>query len=181
MENSTLEKLRYPIGKFIKPEIFTSEIVQNAIATIASFPERLKIEVAHLANNQLETSYRQEGWTIRQVVHHCADSHMNCFIRIKWTLTENNPIIKFYYENLWSDGIDNKTMTIEPTLQFLKGLHYRMAFVMRNLSESDLEKSYIHPQYNQEYQLKEVICLYAWHCNHHLAHITELKKRENWK
>ncbi len=106
---------------------------------------------------------------------------MNCFIRIKWTLTENNPTIKFYYESLWAEGIDNKTMPIEPTLQFLEGLHYRLAFIMKSLSETELERTYIHPEYNQEYPLEEVICLYAWHCNHHLAHITELKKRENWK
>ena len=176
-----LEKLRYPIGQFEAPQVYTSEILAKAIQTIATFPERLKAEVAHLSQAQLETPYRAEGWTIRQVIHHCADSHMNCFIRIKWTLTENNPTIKFYYENLWAEGIDNKTMPIEPTLQFLEGLHYRLAFVMKSLSETDLERTYIHPEHNQEWKLKELICMYAWHCSHHLAHITELKKRENWQ
>ena len=118
MENSALEKLRYPIGKFIKPEVITSEILANSIQTIADFPEKLKAEVSHLSKVQLQTPYRTQGWTIRQVVHHSADSHMNCFIRIKWTLTEDNPTIKFYYESLWAEGIDNKTMPIEPTLQF---------------------------------------------------------------
>ena len=180
MENSALEKLRYPIGKFTKPEVITSDILAKAIQTIESFPEKLKTEAAHLSEAQLETQYRPEGWTIRQVIHHCADSHMNCFIRIKWTLTEDNPTIKFYYESLWAEGIDNKTMPIEPTLQFLEGLHFRLAFVMKNLSETDLERTYIHPEHNQEWKLKELICMYGWHCNHHLAHITELKKRENW-
>lgn len=180
MENIELEKLRYPIGKFIKPEVITSKILAKAIETIASFPERLKAEVSHLSEAQLETPYRENGWTIRQVVHHCADSHMNCFIRIKWTLTEDNPTIKFYYESLWSDGIDNKTMPIEPSLDLLNGLHYRLAFVMKNLSSEELNKSYYHPQYEKTSSLKEVICSYAWHSNHHLAHITELKKRENW-
>ena len=181
MENSALEKLRYPIGKFTKPEVITSDILAEAIQAIESFPQRLKAEVSHFSEAQFETLYRPQGWTIRQVIHHCADSHMNCFIRIKWTLTENNPTIKFYYESLWAEGIDNKTMPIEPTLQFLEGLHYRLAFIMKSLSETDLEAAYIHPEHNKEFQLKEVICLYAWHCNHHLAHITELKKRENWQ
>lgn len=181
MENTELYNLRYPIGKFEAPSIYTSELLAKAIQTIESFPEKLKAEVAHLTQEQLETPYRHEGWTIRQVVHHYADSHMNCFIRLKWTMTENNPTIKFYYENLWSEGIDNKTMPIEPTLQFLEGLHYRLAFVMKNLNEIDLEKAYIHPEHNKEFQLKEMICLYAWHSKHHLAHITELKKRKGWK
>lgn len=180
MENPALEKLRYPIGEFVKPEIITSEILAIAIGIIAQFPEKLKTEVGHLSEEQLETPYRPEGWTIRQVVHHCADSHMNCFIRIKWTLTEDRPTIKFYYENLWAEGTDNKTMAIEPSLQFLEGLHYRLAFVMKNLTETELERSYIHPEHNREFELKEVICLYAWHCSRHLAHITELKKREGW-
>ena len=181
MKNSLLEKLRYPIGKFNVPEIYTAEILADAIQIIASFPERLKAEVAHLSPTQLEKPYRQDGWTIRQVIHHCADSHMNCFIRLKWTLTENNPIIKFYYESLWSEGIDNKTMPIEPSLELLAGLHYRMAFLMKSLTPVALEKSYYHPQYEKTFPLKEVICSYAWHSEHHLAHITELKKRENWQ
>ncbi|WP_333599855.1 YfiT family bacillithiol transferase [Flavobacterium sp.] len=180
MENSALDHLRYPIGKFEAPESYTAELLAKAINTIATFPEKLKSEVASLSQTQLETPYRKDGWTIRQVVHHCADSHMNCFIRLKWTLTENNPTIKFYYENLWGEGLDNKTMPIEPTLQFLEGLHFRLAFVMKNLSESDLKKTYVHPEHNKEFSLQEMICLYEWHCNHHLAHITELKKRENW-
>ena len=181
MENTELEKLRYPIEHFEAPQAYTSAILAKAIQTIASFPERLKDEVAHLSQTQLETPYRPKGWTIRQVVHHCADSHMNCFIRLKWTLTENNPTIKFYYESLWAEGIDNKTMPIEPTLQFLEGLHYRLAFIMKSLSETDLDATYIHPEHNKEFTLKEMICLYEWHCNHHLAHIMELKKRESWQ
>ncbi|MCF6133354.1 YfiT family bacillithiol transferase [Flavobacterium wongokense] len=180
MEKSELEKLRYPIGKFEAPKTYTPELLAKAIQTIADFPHKLKSEVAHLSNSQLETPYRPEGWSVRQVIHHCADSHMNCLIRLKWTMTENNPTIKFYYENLWGEGIDNKTMPIEPTLLFLEGLHFRLAFIMKSLSETDLEMAYIHPEHNKEFELREMICLYEWHCNHHLAHITELKKREGW-
>jgi len=180
MEKSELEKLRYPIGIFEAPKTYAPELLAKAIQTIADFPQKLKAEVQHLSEAQLETPYRPDGWTIRQVVHHCADSHMNCFIRLKWTMTENNPTIKFYYENLWGEGIDNKTMPIGPTLQLLEGLHFRLAYVMKSLSEDDLEMAYIHPEHNKEFELREMICLYAWHCNHHLAHITELKKREGF-
>lgn len=180
MENTELEKLRYPIGQFIAPKNYTDKYLKDKIDEIASFPERLKKEVSALTNEQLDTTYRPEGWTIRQVIHHCADSHMNCFIRIKWALTEDVPVIKFYHEELWAELHDNTTMPIAPTLSLLEGLHYRMAFLMNNLSENDLQKSFIHPANNKQYKIEEIIGTYAWHSNHHLAHITELKKRNNW-
>ncbi|MFV8367126.1 YfiT family bacillithiol transferase [Flavobacterium sp. XS1P27] len=180
MENSTLEHLRYPIGKFIAPEIYSGEYINNKIAEIASFPERLKKEVLQLTEEQLETAYRQDGWTIRQVIHHCADSHMNCFIRIKWALTEENPTIKFYHEDRWAELHDNLTMPVQPTLSFLEGLHYRLAYLMNSLSNEDLEKTFIHPENNKKFKIKEIIGTYAWHGNHHLAHITELKKQKGW-
>ena len=180
MENSTLEHLRYPIGKFIAPEIYSGEYINNKIAEIASFPERLKKEVLQLTEEQLETVYRQDGWTIRQVIHHCADSHMNCFIRIKWALTEENPTIKFYHEDRWAELHDNLTMPVQPTLSFLDGLHYRLAYLMNSLTNEDLEKTFIHPENNKKFKIKEIIGTYAWHGNHHFAHITELKKQTGW-
>jgi len=180
MENSALEKLKYPIGPFTAPEKYTLIYLSEKIADIASFPERLKKEVSSLTNEQLNTQYRPDGWTIRQVIHHCADSHMNCYIRIKWALTEENPIIKFYYEDRWSELYDNTTMPIEPTLSLLDGLHFRLAYLMKNLNNKDLKKSFIHPANNKEYKIDEILGTYAWHSNHHLAHITELKKRKGW-
>lgn len=180
MENFALEKLKYPIGKFTAPENYSAAYLTERIAEIESFPERLKKEVFQLTPEQLETPYREDGWTIRQVIHHCADSHMNCFIRIKWALTENKPVIKFYHEDLWAELHDNLTMPIEPTLSFLEGLHFRLAYLMKSFSETDLKRSFIHPENNKEYQLKEIIGTYAWHGNHHLAHITELKNRKGW-
>ena len=180
MENSTLEKLRYPIGNFIAPEIYSNDYLNNRISEIASFPDRLKKEVVSLSEGQLDTPYRENGWTIRQVVHHCADSHMNCFIRIKWALTEENPIIKYYHEDRWAELHDNLTMPIQPTLSFLEGLHFRLAYLLNSLSDEDLEKTFIHPENNKEFKIKEIIGTYAWHGNHHLAHITELKKKKNW-
>jgi hypothetical protein len=180
MEDLSLEKLRYPIGKFVPVEQYTSDYLSQRIDEIASFPERLKKEVIHLTDEQVDTPYRQDGWTVRQVIHHCADSHMNCFIRLKWTLTEDKPTIKFYYEDRWSELEDNKTMPIAPTLTLLEGLHYRMAFLMKSLTPEQLQKSFIHPEHGKEFQLREIIGLYAWHGNHHLAHITALKKRKGW-
>ena len=180
MENTELEKLRYPIGKFIAPEKYTDKYLKDKKNEIASFPERLKKEVSQLTDEQLDTPYRTKGWTIRQVIHHCADSHMNCFIRIKWALTEEVPIIKFYHEKLWTELHDNTTMPIEPTLSLLEGLHYRMAYLMNSLSEKDFQKSFIHPANNKKYKLEEIIGTYAWHSKHHLTHITELKKRKGW-
>ena len=180
MGNFTLEKLQYPIGKFIVPESYSIAYLTAKIAEIASFPKRLKKEVIYLTEEQLETPYRQDGWTVRQVLHHCADSHMNCFIRIKWALTEDHPAIKFYHEDRWAELDDNVTMPIEPTLSFLEGLHFRLAYLMNGLSEADLQKSFIHPEANAVFQIKEIIGTYAWHGNHHLAHITELKKHKSW-
>ncbi|WP_310380331.1 YfiT family bacillithiol transferase [Flavobacterium sp.] len=181
MENQILEKLRHPIGKFTAPERYSKEYLAEKIAEIASFPEKLNKEVISLTEEQLDTEYRQDGWTIRQVIHHCADSHMNCFIRIKWALTEDKPTIKFYHEDLWSELEDNLTMPIQPTLSLLEGLHFRLAYLMKSLSEADLEKLFIHPEHNAKFKIKEIIGTYAWHGNHHLAHITELKKLKNWK
>jgi hypothetical protein len=179
MENSDLEKLRFPIGHFEKPALFTKEIVLGYIATITAFPEKLKVAVSDLDEKQLDTPYRDGGWTIRQVVHHCADSHMNSLIRFKLALTEETPTIKPYFENLWANLADSQ-MAIEPSLQILEGLHQRWGFLLNSLSEQELEKSFIHPEHGKLFQLKEVIGAYAWHCDHHFAHITELKKRKDW-
>lgn len=180
MKDEALEQLKYPIGKFQAPEIYSAAYLSAKIEEIASFPERLRAVVTNLIEEQLDTNYRNEGWTVRQVIHHCAESHMNCYIRIKWALTENNPVIKSYDENLWSALDDSIQMPIQPSLSILDGLHYRLAYIMQNLSTTDLEKSFIHPENGTTIKVKEIIGTYAWHSNHHLAHITELKRRKNW-
>lgn len=174
------ENLRYPIGKFKAPIVYTSDYLSECVQSITDFPLFLNKVVSQLNDAQLDTPYREGGWTIRQVIHHCADSHMNCFIRLKWTLTENKPTIKYYHEDRWGEMIDNTNMPIGPTLLLLEGLHYRLAYLMKNLSESDLEKSFLHPEHNTSFQIKEIIGIYAWHGLHHLAHITALIKRMGW-
>lgn len=175
-----LEKLQYPIGKFQAPDNYSSDYLLHQISQIKSFPERIKKEVVELSDAQLDTPYRPNGWTVRQVIHHCAESHMHCYIRIKWALTENNPIIKAYDEVLWSDLKDNSEMPITPSLTLLEGLHFRLGYLMDFLTEFELDKSFIHPSTNSEITIKEMIGTYAWHGNHHLAQITALKKRKNW-
>lgn len=181
MKESDLEKLKYPIGKFTVPLSYSAEYLSSKIEEIALFPKKLRQETIHLSDDQLDTPYRPEGWTVRQVIHHCAESHMNCYIRIKWALTESNPVIKAYDEVLWSGLQDSLKMPIQPTLILLEGLHSRLAFIMETLSEEQLERSFIHPENNSEYKIKQLIATYAWHGNHHLAHITSLKKYKNWK
>lgn len=180
MEELDLEKLKYPIGKFIAPDNYSPDYILSKIEDISSFPERLKKEVINLTEEQLNTPYRPGGWTVKQLIHHCAESHMNCFIRIKWALTEDNPIIKAYHEDLWAELPDNLTMPIQPTLSLLEGLHFRLAYIMKNLSKSDLEKTFIHPENSAIVSIKQIIGTYAWHGNHHLAHITTLKKQKRW-
>jgi len=176
----TDQELKYPIGKFTKPETISQETLTQWIADIASFPERLKKEVSHLADAQLDTPYRPEGWTIRQVVHHCADSHINSLIRFKWALTEEKPTIKPYFEDRWAELADSKTFPIQSSIQILEGVHARWVALLSGFDNNDLQRIYIHPEHNKEFSLAEAIGLYAWHCNHHLAHITTLKKRKDW-
>ncbi len=172
-----LEKLKYPIGQFIVPEKYTEEFIEKAINDIESFPKRLKNAVVNLSQSELNTPYRPEGWTVRQLIHHCADSHMNAYIRFKLALTEKeSPTINPYEEAIWAELPDSK-LPIETSLVLLESLHQRWSTLLRSLSETDLEKGYIHPANNHKYSLNEAIGTYQWHSNHHLAHIVNLIER----
>ncbi|MBA2610625.1 MAG: bacillithiol transferase BstA [Bacteroidetes bacterium] len=176
-----MEELKYPVGQYKKPASFTKEILENAISVIEQFPKKIKQEVEHLSDEQLDTPYRPEGWTIRQVVHHCADSHMNAHIRLKLALTETTPIIKPYTEALWAELEDTKNFPIHSSLIIIEGVHARWTAVLKNMSDIDFNRNFIHPEKGRTLSLHESTDMYAWHCNHHLAHITGLKKRKNWK
>ncbi len=177
----TSEEIKFPIGKFKKPVEITTQILLNYIKEISTFPKRIQLEVENLTDEQLDTPYRNGGWTIRQVVHHCADSHMNSLIRLKLTLTEDKPTIKPYYEDRWAELFDSKNMSIQPSLKMLEGIHERWTLLLNNLTKEQLGRTFIHPEHGREFRLDENIALYAWHCNHHLAHITSLKLRMGWK
>ncbi len=180
MTTILVDQKRFPIGKFEKPTKISQNQLKEWVKDISLFPTRLKNEVQHLSEEQLDTVYRDDGWTIRQVVHHCADSHMNSLIRFKLTLTEDKPTIKPYWEDRWAELADSK-MSILPSLLMLEGIHERWIVLLNFLSEKDYSKSFIHPEHGKEFRMDENIGVYAWHYNHHLAHITELKKRKNWK
>ncbi|MFN8415619.1 MAG: putative metal-dependent hydrolase [Cytophagaceae bacterium] len=175
-----IETLRFPIGKFEKPAVITKELLEKWITEISTFPERIAKEVKHLSDEQLDTTYRPEGWTIRQVVHHCADSHMNSFTRLKLTLTEDQPTIKPYYEERWAELPDSKTLSITPSLLMIEAIHHRWVVLLKSLKVEQLEGVFIHPEHGRMFRVDENMGVYAWHCNHHLAHITETKKRNNW-
>ena len=181
MENPEFSQLQYPIGKFTEPSTIDRKSIDVSIADIASFPEKLTKLAGQLSEAQLDTPYRPRGWTVRQVVHHCADSHMNSLIRFKLALTEDKPIIKPYHEDRWAELADSKIMEVETALSLLRALHNIWVFLLRSLDETDLSKVYVHPEAGREYKLDYAILLYAWHCNHHLAHIAGLASRMGWK
>jgi hypothetical protein len=170
------EHLKYPIGHFSRPDLITNEIISQWIEDIASFPGRLRNIITGLSDDQLNLTYRPGGWTILQVIHHCADSHMNSFIRFKLALTEDQPTIKPYYEDRWAELPDTKQITVESSLKILEGLHERWTHLLRALTKSDCARTFYHPETKKTIRLDENIGIYAWHCNHHLAHIMMAKK-----
>ena len=180
MENQELEQLRYPIGKYQKPHIITQDHLNQYLIDIEELPEKLGIAVANLSHQQLDTPYRPRGWTVRQVVHHIPDSHLNSYIRFKWTLTEDNPTIKAYFEERWAELPDSRETPVEVSLHLLDGLHKRWIILLRSLSPQQLKRKFVHSETDRSIQLDENIGLYAWHGNHHLAHITSLRKRMGW-
>ncbi len=147
---------------------------------ISSLPAKLKNETIQLNHDQLDTPYRAGGWTVRQVVNHCADSHMHCFTRFKLALTEENPVIKPYEQDPWAELADSTAIAVGPALLMLDGIHQRWVFLLETLSDKQLQRTFVHPEHGREIPLIEVVGLYAWHGNHHLAHITNLKSKRNW-
>ena len=174
MENTqNLEALKFPIGHFAKPEFIVAKDIEYWIETIALFPSRIKKITSNLSTEELHWRYRPEGWKIKQVVHHCADSHMNSFIRFKLALTEDNPTIKPYDEAKWATLTDGDCDDISASLLILEGIHARWTILLKSFDESHLSKTFTHPESKKRYELKEAIGLYAWHCNHHFAHIEQ--------
>ena len=170
-----LEALKFPVGKFVKPESITKEIINSAITEIENFPNLVKEEIQNLNESDLQLKYRPDGWTISQVVHHCADSHINSYVRFKLALTENLPTIKPYEESFWAELPDSKLSPFV-SLKLLEALHERWVFILKSLSDEDLNKEFIHPEQSEKISLKENILIYSWHCQHHLAHIRQAKE-----
>ncbi len=179
MTNQELNELKYPIGEFQMPKQVTESTYRQWIEDIETLPAKLKGTVEGMTDEQLNTPYRPEGWTVKQLVHHIADSHLNSFIRFKWTMTEDKPTIKAYYEDRWATLADY-TAPVAVSLQLLEALHHRWMILIKSLKEQDLALSLIHPEGFREIQLLEMVGLYAWHSNHHLAHIQRLVMRMEW-
>ncbi len=170
--------LRYPIGRFHSPATSDPGIREAQIETLRRLPERLRSAVSGLNDARLDTPYRDGGWTVRQVVHHLADSHANSYIRFKLALTEDCPTIKPYDEAAWARLPDNR-MPIEPSLAFLDGMHQRFVALLQSMSEEDFQRSFNHPERGRM-TLSTNLALYDWHSRHHTAHITSLRSRMGW-
>lgn len=165
-----MEALKYPVGKFKVQETYSNEEIENFKANLKLFPKVLRETTSGISDAELATPYREEGWTARQVVHHLADSHMNMMIRLKWTFTEDQPAIKAYHEDLWAE-LPDYSLPIEISLAMIDGIHARISALVENIGEEELEKTYFHPESKRYWKVKEVLALYSWHCEHHLAHI----------
>jgi len=174
-----LETLRYPVGKFDAAMSFTPATRMGAIDRLDALPSELRTAVSGLDDRQLETPYRPEGWTVRQVVHHIADSHMNGLTRTKLALTENSPVIKPYDENAWAT-LGDMRLPIGVSLGIIDGIHARWAAVFRSMNEAQFARTMVHPERGVTMTLEFQLHDYAWHSSHHLAHITRLRQREGW-
>ena len=217
MKSNTLDSLKYPIGHFSCPKEISKEQLHNWILVLENFPKKLQDLVVNLNDTQLNTPYRPEGWSVRQLIHHIADSHHHSYTRFKWALTEKSPVIKAYEEKDWSLLFDAKTAPIELSLNYLNALHAKLVYLLKAYEEKDwamltdattapivlslnyitalhakmvyllkllsveqLQLEFIHPADSSKVSVAENIGRYAWHSNHHYAHIENLCKREGW-
>ncbi|WP_078551857.1 YfiT family bacillithiol transferase [Bacillus alkalicellulosilyticus] len=161
--------VRYPIGKFQVDGTITEQQIAEWIQDISELPQKMSKLISELSEDQLNSSYRDGGWTVKQVVHHVADSHMNAFIRFKLALTEDNPTIKPYFEERWATLSDTTEAPVALSLSIIEGLHQRWVMLLN--SKPDLTKTFYHPELDRSIRLDENVGMYAWHGNHHLAHI----------
>jgi hypothetical protein len=171
--------LSYPIGKFNLPESVTPEMRPQLIGEIEAASAQFRAAVQGLTDQQLDTPYRPGGWTVRQVVHHVADSHLNAYVRFRLALTEDQPTIKPYDQDKWAELFDARTAPVEVSLQLIDSLHQRWVVLMRSMSDADFALRFNHPE-RGVMRLDTTLAMYAWHCRNHTAHITGLRQRMGW-
>ena len=171
--------LAYPIGKFARPVAITPDARATSIRQLAVLPAELSAAVDGLNDAQLDTPYRPGGWTVRQVVHHLADSHLNAFVRVKLALTEESPVIKPYDEKQWAE-LPDAMLPLGPSLEILRGVHQRLVALLQALPESAFARPLVHPV-NGPHTVATMVALYAWHGRHHVAHVTGVARREGWR
>lgn len=174
-----IQQLKYPIGKLVFPEIITDENIKEYINDLKKLPHEIAKAVEGLNDTQLDTPYREGGWTVRQLVHHVADSHMNGYIRVKLALTENNPLIKIYEQDEWVKLPDTFNTPISVSINLLFALHERWVNLLSALTKGQLQRKVNHPENSYE-RVDQLLALYSWHSKHHTAHITSLRKRMGW-
>ena len=179
-EKESVVDLRYPIGKFQWEDNLTEARRGELIGQIAETPAKVRAAVAGFTEQQFDTPYREGGWTVRQVVHHLADSHMNAYVRFKLAMTEEEPTIKTYEQQLWAETPDAKTAPADISLTLLDSLHQRWSVLLRSMSGTDFNRKFTHPEHGK-ITLERLLGLYAWHGRHHTAHITGLRERKGWK
>jgi uncharacterized damage-inducible protein DinB len=170
---------RFPVGRFKRPEAVTPADRIDALAALAELPALLRKAVDGLDAGQLQTPYREGGWTVQQLVHHIADSHMNCFVRVRLALTEDSPAIVPYDEKAWAKLPDSKAAPIAWSLDLVESLHARWVMLLQSLSDDDWQRAFRHPERGTE-TVETTTLIYAWHSRHHVAHITHLRAREGW-
>ena len=172
--------LRYPIGEFERRDELSADERRTMIDTIAAAPERMRAAVSGLSDAQLDTPYRDGGWTVRQVVHHVPDSHLNAYVRLKLALTEDGPTIRPYDEALWAGLPDSKETPVEVSLTLLESLHARWVTLLRSLKDADFRRTFRHPDHNGILTVDWLVAMYSWHSRHHVAHVTSLRERMGW-
>lgn len=178
MDNLELQK--YPIGQYQEPKKITDQNIDSYIKTLKDFPSKLKFLVGNWTDEQLDTQYRAEGWKTRQLINHLADFSMNSYIRFKLALTEDNPTIKPFNEQQWAELQDSFSIDIKGAMQTLKGVHKRWVYELNCLTNKEYLSTYHHPDQNRNVTLRECLAYCAWHCDHHLAQIQNLKTENNW-
>lgn len=181
MTSPELEALQYPMGRFTAPESIDHLQVGQWIDALEALPGKVRSLVATWSDARLDTPYRPEGWTVRQVVHHLSDSHHNSYVRFKWALTEDSPVIKAYDEKGWAHLFDSRTAPVALSLDHLQAVHAKLVYLLRGLEPADLGRTFVHPEGMVATRLDENIGRYAWHGNHHLAHIRNLAARQGWQ
>jgi uncharacterized damage-inducible protein DinB len=174
-----MDKARFPLGPFVPPSDASPAAREGWIATLAEAPEGFRLALEGLTPAQLDTPYREGGWTVRRVAHHLPDSHLNSYVRFKWALTEDTPVIKPYFEDRWAELPDARDTPVEVSLELLSALHKRWVVLLRALSDPDFARSFSHPESGVQ-TLSESLAYYAWHSRHHTAQITELRRRRGW-
>ena len=174
-----MEDLSYPIGRFV-PQPYSDKELKERLMAIMFLPKELENAIQNLDEYQIETPYRPDGWTVKQLINHIADSHMNAFIRFKLGLTEENPTIKPYNQDAWVNLNDTKIVQINVSITLVHALHARWAALLNGISSADLERTVFHPEQKKEITLWHMLGLYAWHGKHHVKHITALRERMKW-